>query len=169
MAASLQLHLSGGAANTSAAAALGGARSTAGGGIIPTTLTANSIFDDVTGAEETAGDIEYRCVYVYNAGDVAAQNVVIWLSANTVDGQTQVAMALGSSAVNGTEQTIANENTAPTGLAAFTEPATEGAGLSIGTLAAGQHKAVWLRRTVDAGAGASNDTFTVAAAFDTAP
>ena len=168
MAAALQLHLSGGAANTDKNAALGGARSTAAGGIVPTALTANSLFDDVTGAEETAGDIEYRCVYVYNSGDVAAQNTVIWLSANTADAQTQIAMGLGSSAVSGTEQTIANENTAPTSVT-FTEPSTEGGGLSVGTLNAAAHKAVWLRRTVDAGAGASNDTFTIAAAFDTAP
>lgn len=167
MAAALQLHLSGGSANTDPNAALGGARSTAGGGVVPTSLTANSLFDNVSGAEETAGDTEYRCVYVYNSGDVDATLTVIWLSANTSDAQTQIAMGLGSSAVNGTEQTVANENTAPTSVT-FSEPSSEGAGLSIGTLTAGQHKAVWLRRTVDAGAGASNDTFTIAAAFDTA-
>jgi hypothetical protein len=168
MAAALQVHLSGGAANTSPAAALGGARSTAAGGIVPTALTANSIFDDVTGAEEQAGDIEYRCVYVYNSGDVDAQATVVWLSANTTDPDTQVAIGLGSSAVSGTEQTVANENTAPAGVS-FTEPATEGTALSVGTLAAAAHKAVWLRRTINAGAGASLDTFTFAAAFDTAP
>ncbi len=167
MAATLELRLSGGSSNTDPNAALGGARSTAGGGVVPTSLTANSIFDDVSGAEEQAGDIEYRCVYVRNSGDVSATLSVIWLSANTADTGTQIAMGLGSSAVDGTEQTVANENTAPTSVT-FTEPSSEGAGLSIGTLAAGSHKAVWLRRTIDAGAGASNDTFTVASAFDTA-
>ncbi len=168
MAATLELRLSGGAANTDPNAALGGARSTAGGGVIPTSLTANSIFDDVAGAEEQAGDVEYRCVYVRNSGDVSATLTVVWLSANTVDTGTQIAMGLGSSAVDGTEQTVANENTAPTAVT-FSEPSSEGAGLSIGTLASGSHKAVWLRRTIDAAAGASNDTFTVASAFDTAP
>lgn len=168
MAATLELRLSGGAANTDPNAALGGARSTAAGGIVPTALTANSLFDDVTGAEEQAGDIEYRCVYVRNSGDVSALNTVVWLSANTADADTTIDMGLGTSAVDGTEQTIANENTAPTGIT-FTAPSTEGAGLSIGTLAAASHKAVWLRRTIGAVAGASNDTFTFAAAFDTAP
>jgi hypothetical protein len=168
MAATLELRLSGGAANTDPNAALGGARSTAAGGIVPTALTANSLFDDVTGAEEQAGDIEYRCAYVRNSGDVSALNTVIWLSANTADTGTTIDIGLGTSAVDGTEQTVANENTAPAGVT-FSAPSTEGTGLSIGTLAAASHKAVWLRRTITALTGASNDTFTFAAAFDTAP
>jgi len=168
MAASLELRLSGGASNTSPSAALGGARSTVSGGVVPTTLTANSLFDDVTGAEEQAGDVEYRCVYVYNAGDVDAQVVTVWISANTTDPDTQSAIGLGTSAISGTEQTIANENTAPSGVS-FSEPATEGAGLSVGTLAAGAHKALWWRRTINAGAGASVDSTTLAGSYDTAP
>lgn len=168
MAAALEVRLSGGAANTDPNAALGGARSTAGGGVVPTSLTANSLFDDVTGAEEQAGDIEYRCVYLRNTGGVDAQSTVVWLSANTADADTTIDIGLGTSAVNGTEQTVANENTAPSGVT-FSAPTTEGAGLSIGTLATTEHKALWLRRTVTAAAGASNDTFTLAAAFDTAP
>ena len=168
MAASLELHLSGGTTNTSPNAALGGARSTQAGGVVPTGATANSLFDDVTGAEETAGDVEYRCVYVRNVGTVDAQNAVIWLSANTADADTTIDIGLGTSANGGTEQTVANENTAPTGVT-FSAPSTEGTGLSIGTITAASHKAVWLRRTVNAAAGASNDSFTLAASFDTAP
>lgn len=169
MAASLVLRLSGGASNTDPNAALGGARSTQAGGIVPTSLTANSIFDDVSGAEEQAGDIEYRGLYVLNAGDVDAENVKVWISANTSDGQTQVAIALADEATGtGSIETIADENTAPVG-PSFTEPSSEGAALSIGTIAASSHKGVWVRRTVDAGAGASADTFTLAASFDTAP
>jgi hypothetical protein len=168
MAATLEMRLSGGTGNTDPNAALGGARSTAGGGIVPTSLTANSLFDDVTGAEEQAGDTEYRCVYIRNSGDVQAQNTVVWLSANTADADTTIDIGLGSGAVDATEQTVANESTAPTSVT-FSAPSSEGAGLSIGSLNAGSHKALWLRRTVNATAGASNDTFTVASAFDTAP
>src|SRR5687768_16649754 len=106
MAAALQIHLSGGAANTDKNAALGGARSTQAGGIVPTALTANSMFDDVSGAEETAGDIEYRGLYIFNSGDVAAQNVVIWLQSNTSDADTQIAMALAGEGVNAQMETI---------------------------------------------------------------
>ena len=171
MAADLELHLSGGAANTDKNAALGGARSTAGGGVVPKALTANSFFDDVTGAESTAGDTEYRCVYLRNVGTVDATSTVIWLSGNTADTDTDIALTLGTSGIGAstTEQTVANENTAPTGVAAFTSPATEGTGIAVGTIPAGQHKAIWLRRTVNAAAGSSADQFTVAAAFDSAP
>lgn len=167
MAASLELHLSGGAANTDKNAALGGARSTAGGGVVPTALTANSIFDDVSGAEETAGDTEYRCVYVRNVGTVDAQSVKVWLT-DTADADTTIAIALAGEGLNGTAETVANENTAPVG-ESFSTPTTEGAGLSMGTIPASQHYALWIRRTVTAGAGASADQFTLSAAFDTAP
>ena len=170
MAADIEMHLSGGSANTSPAASIGGARSTAAGGIVPETATANSLFDDVTGTEEQAGDDEYRCVYLRNVGTVDAQNTVVWLSANTPDAQTNIEIGLGASAIgaSSTETAVANENTAPASVT-FSSPSTEGTGLSIGTIPSGQHKAIWLHRDVDAGAGASSDSFTVSAAFDTAP
>lgn len=68
--------LSGGAANAVANASLGGAKSG--------TAAPAALFDDVTGAESAAGDIEYRCVYVHNAhASLALQNAVIWIAANT--------------------------------------------------------------------------------------
>lgn len=167
MAADLEMHLSGGAANTSPASALGGARSTAGGGVVPEGATANSLFDNITSTEEAAGDVEYRGVYLYNAGTVDAESVVAYLSANTPDADTSIAIAVADEAVNVAMETIANESTAPVG-PAFSSPATEGAGIAIGTIPAGQARGLWVRRTVNAGAGASDDTFTIAAAFDTA-
>lgn len=167
MAAALQARLSGGAANTDKNASLGGARSTAGGGLIPAALTANSIFDDVAGAEEQAGDVEYRCIYIVNSGDVDAQNVKVWLT-DTADAETTIAIALAGEGLNGTAETVANENTAPVG-EAFSTPTTEGTGLNMGTIPAGQQYGLWFRRTVNAAAGASADQFTLNAAFDTAP
>ena len=168
MAASLQLHLSGGSTNVDPNAALGGARSTQAGGVVPTSSTANSLFDDVTSAEETAGDIEYRGVFVYNSGTVDATSVKVWLSANTADADTTIDIALADEAIGtGAIETIANENTAPVG-PTFSAPSSEGTGLSIGTIPAGSHKGLWLRRTINAAAGASSDTFTLAASFDTA-
>src|SRR5687767_9299342 len=112
MAADLELHLSGGAANTDKNAALGGARSTAGGGVVPEASTPNSLFDDVSGAEETAGDTEYRGVYIRNVGDVDAQSVVVWLT-DTADAGTTIAIAAADEATHATNaiETIADENT----------------------------------------------------------
>ena len=171
MAADLELHLSGGAANVDKNASIGGARSTQAGGVVPEALTANSLFDDVSGAEEQAGDLEYRCVYLRNVGNVDAQNVKVWIQANTSDPNTQIAIGLGASAIGAAsiETAVADENTAPGGGVAFTEPADDAGGLAVGTIPAGQHKAVWIRRDVDPAAGPSADQFTIASAFDTAP
>lgn len=148
----IDFRLSGGAANSDPNASLGGAKSS-------TEITAASLhnlFDQVASAESSAGDVEYRCFYVHNAhGTLTLQNAVIWIQTNTPATDTTADIGLGTSAVNGTEQTVANESTAPSGVT-FSAPATEGAALSIGNIPAGQHKAVWVRRTISAAAAANN-------------
>ena len=150
--------LSGGAAHASANASLGGAKSS-------TTVPAQ-LFDDVTGAESAAGDTEYRCVYVHNANaSLTLQNAVLWITANTTG--NRIAVGVGTSAINGTEQTIADENTAPATVT-FSQPTTKAGGLSLGSIPAGQHRAIWIRRTVAAATGAANDTYTWRVEGDTA-
>jgi hypothetical protein len=149
----IKLHLSGGAGNTNPAASLGGARSTA--------LVSTNIFDAVSASQAAAGSVEHRCVYAANDDDtdtlVAA---VAWLSENTANAGTTLEIGLGTSAANGTEQTVASESTAPTGVT-FTVAATKGAGIALGDLGPDTHRAIWLRRTVTAGAAASSDTANV--------
>ena len=96
---------------------------------------------------------------------LALQNAVIWIQTNTT--ANRMALGLGSSAVNGTEQTVANESTAPSGVT-FSQPTTKGTGIALGTIPAGQHRAVWVRRTVAAAAAANNDTYTFRVEGDTA-
>ena len=115
----IQYRLSGGAANSDPNAALGGAKSSTsvGAGL-------HNLFDIVSSAESSSGDTEYRCVYVHNNhGSLTMQNSVIWIASNTPSADTTIEIALGSSAVNGTEQTIANENTSPTGVT-FSAPSS---------------------------------------------
>lgn len=151
--------LSGGAANATPLASIGGAKSS---------VAAGAIFDDVSSAESSAGDIEYRCVYVHNAhATLALTAPVAWIAANTPSPGTTVDVGVGTSAVNATEQTVANENTAPTGVT-FSAAATQGAGVALGDIPAGQSRAVWIRRTVTAGAAAYADSFTVRATGTTA-
>lgn len=157
----IKYRLSGGASNTDPAAALGGAKSS--------TDAASTIFDDVSSAEATAGDIEYRCVYVHNNhGTLTLQGAKVWIQTQTPSADTDVAIGLGSSAVNGTEQTVANEGTAPTSVT-FSAPSSFAGGLTIGDIPAGQHKAVWVRRTVNAGAAAASDSFALRVQGDTNP
>jgi hypothetical protein len=160
----IQYRLSGGAANSDPNASLGGAKSsnTVGAGL-------HNLFDVVGSAEAATGDTEYRCVYVHNNhGTLTMQSAKIWISSNTPSTDTSVEIALGSSAVNGTETSVANENTAPSG-PTFSAPASEGAALSIGDIPAGQHKAVWIKRIINTGAAAyNNDTATLTVKCDTA-
>lgn len=156
--------LSGGASNTDVNASLGGAKSSTSVG-----TGLHNLFDVVGSAEAAAGDTEYRCVYVHNNhGSLTMQAAKIWISSNTPSTDTTVEIALGSSAVNGTETSVANENTAPSG-PTFSAPASEGAALSIGDIPAGQHKAVWIKRIVNTGAAAYNsDGCTLTTKCDTA-
>lgn len=158
----MKLMLSGGSANTDPAASLGGAASA-------TAASGSTLWDNVSGAEAAAGDTEYRCVYVKNTnGSLTALSTVIFIQANTPSADSTLDIGLGTSAVNGTEQSVANENTAPTGVT-FVPAATQGAALNIGDLAPNATKAVWVRRTVNAGAAAANDTFTLRIVCDTNP
>src|SRR5574343_401176 len=143
--------LSGGSGNTDPNASLGGVKSSTaiGAGL-------HNLFDVVSSAESSAGDTEYRCFYVHNAhATLTMQNSVIWIQSNTTSTDTTIEIALGSSAVNGTEQTVADESTAPTGVT-FSQPSNKAGGIVLGDIPPGQHRAVWLRRTVAAGAAASN-------------
>lgn len=138
------LYLSGGAANSDPNASLGGGRSN-------TTIidnTVDNLFDDVSGAEASASDVEYRCCYIYNANASSGTmySLKVWIAANT-PGFDDVAIGLGTSAIGGTEQTVANENTAPTGVTFSTANSVVNA-LTIGDVAAGSHKAIWIRRNV---------------------
>ena len=157
-------HLSGGAANTDVNASLGGAKSSTAVG-----TGLHNLFDVVSSAEASAGDTEYRCIYVHNNhGTLTMQASKIWIATNTPSTDTSVEIGLGSSAINGTEQTVANETTAPTGVT-FSAPASAGAALSIGDIPAGQHKAIWIKRIVNTGAAAYNsDGATITVSCDTA-
>ena len=151
--------LSGGAGNSNADASLGGVKSS--------TVAPASVFDNVSSAESSAGDTEYRCIYVHNAnGSLTLESAVLWIDTNTTG--DRIAVGLGSSAINGEEQTVANEGTAPTGGVTFSQPASKGAGISLGSLPPGQHRAVWLRRTIPASTGAANHSYTLRVEGDTA-
>lgn len=129
----------------------------------------HGLFDVVSGSESLAGDVEYRCVYVKNNhATLTLYGAVVFISANTPSGDTTCDIGLGAAAINGTETEVANESTAPAGVA-FSAPASYATGLAIGDLAPGAYKAVWIRRTVTAGAAAYNaDSVTLAVQGDTA-
>lgn len=158
--------LSGGSGNTDPNASLGGARSTS---TEVTDNVDNNLFDDVSGSEHTAGDVEYRCIYVRNShGSIQLSSAVVWIQSDTSGADSDISIAVGTAAVNGTEQTIANESTAPSGVSWSDAATSRATGLALGDLPSGQHKAVWIRRTISAGSTPqAADTCSVQAGGDT--
>jgi len=135
----------------------------------PTTAVANNLWDDVSGAEAAAGDVEYRCIFALN------DHATLTLIGSVFSIQSQVSgggliecgldpTAISAKGASGAQAvTVANESTAPAGVTFSAGP------LTIGDLAAGQVKGIWLRRTVTAGAGAVNDGAVYAVTGDTLP
>lgn len=135
---------------------------------------ANGLFDNISGAENAASTIDYRCVFVHNAhATLTYQNAVVYLSAE-VAGGAGVAIAVDSVAAsalaNASAQAlqIANENTAPAGPLTFSSPTTAGTGLALGNIGPGQVKAFWVRRTAANSAALDNDGVTFGISGDTA-
>lgn len=163
--ADIKFFLSGGAGNTDPNLSLGGAVSTTEIAF----ATVGNLFDNVSGAESAAGDIEYRCFYVKNDhASLTLQSAVAFISANTPSTDSDVSFSLGTSAVNGTEQTVVDESTAPTGTT-WQNLIGESNSQSIGDIPFSQTMAIWLRRTITAGASAYNsDSVIVEVKGDTA-
>ncbi len=134
-----------------------------------TDASLHNLFDIVQSSEASAGRTEYRCFYVKNNhGSLTLQSAKIYVDTVTPSTDTDCQLALGSSAVNGVEQTIADEISAPTGVS-FSTAVGVGNALSIGDIPAGEHKAIWVMRVVDPGASAYNtDSVIIRAAGDTA-
>jgi hypothetical protein len=134
----------------------------------------NNIFDDVTGDESAAGDIEYRCIFVLNNHQsLTLQATKLWIAAEVAGG---AAAAIGLDPIGNVARnlagdqaaTIANEGAVPAGIT-FTTPTTKAGGLDIGNLAPNQVRGIWIRRSVAASTGAmSNDGVTLRVEGDTA-
>ena len=155
---------------------LAGAASSSLGKYITTTTipdaTANAVFDDVSGAENAASTVDYRCVFVHNSNAAnALQNAVVWLSAEVAGGasiavgaDTTAASAIGSASFQSLQ--ITTETSVPVGVT-FTSPTTSATGVALGTIPAGQCKAFWIRRTASNSAALSNDGVTFSVTGDT--
>jgi len=136
---------------------------------------ANDLFDDITGAENAASTVDYRCIFVHNSNtsNVLA-NAVVYLSAETAGGAS-IAVAADTTAASalaaGTAQALtATTETAPgggvTGLS-YSSPTTAATGVSLGSIGIGQVKAFWVKRTAANTAALSNDGVTIAVSGDT--
>ncbi len=144
--------LSGGAGNSDPDASLGGVISTTA----ITDASVENLFDNVTGAESTAGDTEYRGFYVLNNhGSLTWQSVKLWISTETPSADSLINLALAGEGIDATMEVIADESTAPVG-ETFTHITSEGTGLSLGNVAAGEKFGIWVERIISSTAAAAN-------------
>jgi len=138
-----------------------------------TDATDNNLFDDVSGDENAASDVEYRCFFVHNNhGSLTWQAVKAWLSAEVAGGAV-AAIALDQTGVvdfnsaSAQAEEVGNESTAPTG-ESFSAPTTKGTGLTIGDVPAADVQAIWVRRTAANTAALAADGVTIRCEGDTA-
>lgn len=155
-AADIQYRLSGGNGNADPNASLGGVMSATA---VPA-VAANNLFDNVTPTEAAAGSVEHRCFYIRNSNATDALNdVKVWMDGPTPAPGSILEIGVdpagvGDGAATGVATVIADETAVPAGVV-FAEADAEGEALDVGTLAAGQVRAIWARRTIAAGAASS--------------
>lgn len=133
----------------------------------------NNLLENVTGDENAASTVFYKCVFVLNNhATLTLQNAVLWLAAETAGGaslalgaDTTAASAKGSASAQGLS--VANRTTAPAGVT-FSSPTTKGAGISLGSIPAGQVKPFWIRLTTANSAAQNGDGGTWRVEGDTA-
>jgi len=162
----LELRFSGGAANSDPNASIGGAKSS----VSVTDNTLHNLFDVVSSAEATSGDMEYRCLYLHNAnGTLTLYNAYVYIDTQTPSTSSEIAIVNGTSAIDGQEQgPLADEDTEPTGIGAWVTGTGSGNAISLGDVGPGSHKAFWIRREITAAAGAySNDSVIIQVGGDT--
>lgn len=124
--------------------------------------TLHNLFDAVSGDENVAGDDEYRCIFLHNNhATLTFQNVIAYLFSETPSGAAisigvdpTVASAIGSAGAQAVE--VTDEDTVPAGVV-FTAPTTVGGAISIGSLAPGQCRAIWVKRLAANTAALAND------------
>jgi hypothetical protein len=134
--------------------------------------TLDNLFPDITGAQNAASAVDYRCVFVQNNhGTLSMIGAALWVSSQVPSGaDCQVGVdptavsAIGASAAQAAQ--IANGSSAPAGVS-FSSAASSGAALALGTIGPGQVKAIWIKRAAANTAALNNDGLTIEIDFDT--
>ena len=161
----LKFFLSGGAGNSDPDASLGGVISATE--VVDDTL--NNLFADVSGAEHAVGSTKYRCIYLVNDSASVAYNVKLYIDSNTTAVDDTINIGKDLAGVDGTADTVANEDTAPDPAVTFTTADGYANAIDLGDIPAGEKYAFWIKRIVSAGDTAQADNeATLKVAVDTA-
>lgn|SRR3990167_3155189 len=152
----IKFYLTGGAANADVNASLGGTTSS----VEITTAVLNNLFDNISAAEALSGDSEYRAIAIKNTHATdTLYSAKIWGSAY-LEGS---AYTFSHLALDSGTQSVADESTAPSApTLTFDLFDSETDSLSLGDIAAGAQKRIWVKRSCNAAAAAySNDLGTI--------
>jgi len=155
----LVTHLSGGAGNTDPNASLGG--------VISTTTIVDAVnenlFDDIKRKEIVAGKTEFRCFYIKNTNaSIPVHGAIVRIDAFPISSTVTIGLdpvGAGDGVATGVAQTIALEDTAPTGVifeAPGTFPGISGdLTLSLPTILELETIAIWVKRVSGTASGGS--------------
>jgi hypothetical protein len=137
-----------------------------------TDATLNNLFDDISGDENAASTVDYRCFFVHNAhATITWLAPYVWISAEVAGGASVAigldpagVVAIGSSSAQAAVP--ANETTAPSGVS-FSSPTTKSGGLALPNIAPGYCAAIWIRRTAANTTAVNSDGCTIRVEGDT--
>jgi hypothetical protein len=151
-ASDIKVGLTGGSTNTNNLNSLGGARSTSEPDI---PSARNALLPDITSIQAAAGWNDYVAIAVFNSNATKAWlGVKAFVSALSTSTDDEILIGLDPAAT-GPGETIANNTTAPAGVALST-PTTLLAGLAVGDMAPLTYRVIWISRRVLAGAAQSD-------------
>lgn len=149
------------------------------GGFISTTTwpggVLDDLFDDITGAENSALTTDYRCVFIHNNhASLTLFSAVLFISnQNLTVGHAVPAIGIDPtpesiiSSLSSQAVSVASETIAPAGVS-FSAPMTQNDALVLGDIPAGHCRAAWVRRTAVNGPPVTNDGFTLKVIGETA-
>lgn len=162
-ASDIKFRFSGGSANTTASACLGGFMSL---GASIADNTANNMWDNITGAQASQGDTNYRCFFIrMSHATLNWTGINNWVSQTTTSGDDKIYFGFDTmpSVKVGKSywvQSVADETTAPANVS-FVNSSTKATGVSwVGAqLEPISAVAIWAKRVVTAGANAVTSNY----------
>jgi len=127
-------------------ASLGGAISTAS---IPSAV-ANNLFDTITAPEAASGSVKYRVIAAKNTNGIDTSLSTLLYQVSRISGDVSFEIALGKT--GGTAELLANEDTTPTTVTAFSQVEGTDNGFNQIDLTPTNHIFLFIKRIVPAGA-----------------
>lgn len=135
----------------------------------------NNLFPDLTGPQNAAGQVDYQCLFVYNADDTdTITNVHTWIPSASVTGAIEWAVGADTTAASAFNATVTPQagyisapTIAPATVSSFVGPvAAAGDGVALPSIGPGEVAAFWVQRTAVNSSAFKGAGFNVQVTFD---